>query len=162
MCYLKSSFKGSLQWKKSAWCLKDGGFPVVVSDRGDWQTFVFLNRQFLYRWLYSFVGYSKHPFRNYFHVNPNSYSAWYGMVDRHYPASLLNLITLPPTPFLLSTPPSIGMSVGMVISPSDHILFSLQHRQRTVKQYPNTQKGQTWALESLVTFLRSNLKVSFA
>jgi hypothetical protein len=50
-----------------------------------------------YRPIRSFAGYSLHPFRNYFHVNLNSYMAWYwlGAVDRQYPDYLLDL-RIPP------------------------------------------------------------------
>ncbi len=45
-----------------------------------------------------FIAYSP---KNYFPctVNPNLYTAWLGMVDRQYPAYLLNLRTLPQNQF---------------------------------------------------------------
>jgi hypothetical protein len=42
----------------------------------------------------SFAGYSLHPFRNYFHVNTNSYKVWSGAVDCQFPAYILTWVKL--------------------------------------------------------------------
>ncbi len=55
----------------------------------------------------SFTGYSSHPFRNYFHVKTNSYTAWLGPVGCQYWAYLfLDLRTPLPHPLSVGNPPS--------------------------------------------------------
>ncbi len=86
-----------------------------------------------------------------FHVNPNSYTAWLGAVDRQYPAYLLELRT-PPPPFGWQ-PPSPALEY-MVIRPSDWIACSPGHVGRRLSR--DTQECQIWALEFSLTVLRSS------
>ncbi len=107
----------------------------------------------------SFRGYSSHPFRNYFHVNHNSYTAWVSAVDLRYIAYLLDLRALP-RPFFLGTPPPPPPALAE--SGNGGWLYRLSTwplGRRTVKRFP---EGSNWALKSLVTVWIRNQKADFS
>ncbi len=77
------------------------------------------------------------------------------MVDCQYLAYILDLRPTPPTPFCYHPPPPPSkrwQSVVMVISPADRITCLPSCVGKG--WWSDAQKGQTWALESLVTVQR--------